>query len=186
MSRQNVYELILDTYSKNKDEGRILLYQSMGKLMRKNPLLKHNFVTFTRDDILSEAFMLADDIILNESIPTYKKISRLWYLFNKGGWQLHNKISQYAPESYNIDSAEEIIDVNDIASDDILSWILVKNNIITPLEAQVLQLMNEGHWRYDIARQLRTSYYNLRGIIELLSLKIERFIKENDINADNS
>jgi hypothetical protein len=55
----------------------------MKLLMRKNPLLRHKNYTFTKDDILSESFMIADEILLREDIPDEKKISKLWYLFNR-------------------------------------------------------------------------------------------------------
>ena len=50
--------------------------------MRKNPLIKHRNYTFTPEDIFSEAFLQAD-ILIQKDIPDNKKISRLWYLFNR-------------------------------------------------------------------------------------------------------
>lgn len=83
MSKPNIYEKILDLYKSDLDEGRIFMYENMGLLMRKNPLMKHNYETYTPEDIKSEAFMIADAILLREDIPEFKKISKLWYLFNK-------------------------------------------------------------------------------------------------------
>jgi hypothetical protein len=55
----------------------------MELLMRKNPLLRHKNYTDTKDDILSESFLIADNIILREDVANEKKISKLWYLFNR-------------------------------------------------------------------------------------------------------
>lgn len=179
--RKNIYEVILSKYRENLDEWRIFMYENMSLLMRKNPLLKHNYLTYTPEDIKSEAFLIADDIVLKEGLPDYKKISKLWYLFNRWGGTLYNKVTQYAPESYNIDDVD-IKDVTTYMDDEILNWILIKNNIITPLEEKVLEYIRQGRWKYEIARLMKTTYYNVKSIIDTLTLKIERFIKENDIN----
>ena len=55
----------------------------MSKLMRRNPLLKVKNYTYTKEDILSEAFMIADEMILDKKIPYNKKVTRLRYLFNR-------------------------------------------------------------------------------------------------------
>lgn len=179
MSKPNIYEKILDLYKTNLDEWRIFLYENMGLLMRKNPLLKHNFVTYTSDDIKSEAFMIADNILLREDIPDFKKISKLWYLFNKWGGALYDKISQYNAESYNVDDIKEEIGIESYLGDDILDWILVSNNIITPLEEKVLSYLRQGRWKYEIARLMKTTYYNIKSIIDTLALKVQRFLDEN-------
>lgn len=70
--------------------------------------------------------------------------------------------------------------------DDMLEYILVKNNIISPLEAQILKWIQEGRWKYEIARLMKTTYYNTREIIETMSKKIETFYKENNIDANDS
>ena len=80
---KNIYERVLSEYSKDIDNGRIFLYDNMPLLMRKNPLLRIKNNTYTKEDILSEAFLLADDIILREDLSNEKKISKLWYLFNR-------------------------------------------------------------------------------------------------------
>ena len=180
--RKNIYEVILSKYRENLDEWRIFMYENMSLLMRKNPLLKHNYLTYTPEDILSEAFLIADDIILKEWIPEYKKISKLWYLFNRWGGALYNKVTQYAPETYNIDDVE-IKDISSYMDDEILDRILVKNNVITPLEEKVLEYIRQGRWKYEIARLMKTTYYNVKSIIDTLTVKIERFIKENDIDG---
>lgn len=179
MSKPNIYEKILDLYKTSLDEWRIFLYENMGLLMRKNPLLKHNFVTYTSDDIKSEAFMIADNILLREDIPDFKKISKLWYLFNKWGGALYDKISQYNAESYNVDDIKEEIGIENYLGDDILDWILVSNNIITPLEEKVLSYLRQGRWKYEIARLMKTTYYNVKSIIDTLALKVQRFLDEN-------
>ena len=179
MSKPNIYEKILDLYKTNLDEWRIFLYENMGLLMRKNPLLKHNFVTYTSDDIKSEAFMIADNILLREDIPDFKKISKLWYLFNKWGGALYDKISQYNAETYNVDDIKEEIGIENYLGDDILDWILVSNNIITPLEEKVLSYLRQGRWKYEIARLMKTTYYNVKSIIDTLALKVQRFLDEN-------
>lgn len=180
MSKPNIYEKILDLYKTNLDEWRIFLYENMGLLMRKNPLLKHNFVTYTSDDIKSEAFMIADNILLREDIPDFKKISKLWYLFNKWGGALYDKISQYNAETYNVDDIKEEIGIENYLGDDILDWILVSNNIITPLEEKVLSYLRQGRWKYEIARLMKTTYYNVKSIIDTLALKVQRFLDENN------
>lgn len=80
---KNIYEKILDLYEENMDNGRAFLYENMELLMRKNPLLRHKNYTFTKDDILSESFLIADNIILRKDVTDEKKISKLWYLFNR-------------------------------------------------------------------------------------------------------
>ena len=49
------------------------MYENMGLLMRKNPLLRRNYLTYTTEDILSEAFMIADEILLRKDISDEKK-----------------------------------------------------------------------------------------------------------------
>ena len=184
-SKPNLYETILDTYTKDLDQGRIMLYENMGKLMRRNPLLKVKNYTYTKEDILSEAFMIADEMILDDSISYNKKITRLWYLFNKWWGVLYNKINQYWPEVYIIDNLKEK-DIAEYMEDDVLNWVLVTNNIITPIEAKVLTYLQEGRWKYEIARLMNASYYSIKWIADVLAMKINRFILENDIDADYS
>ena len=186
MSKPNIYEKILGLYKDNLDEWRIFMYENMGLLMRKNPLLKHNYVTYTPDDVKSEAFMIADAILLRDDIPDFKKISKLRYLFNKWGGVLYDKIAQYNAETYNVDDIKEEIGIEAYLGDEILDWILVSNNIITPLEEKVLTYLKQGRGKYEIARLMKTTYYNVKAIIDTLALKIDRFLTENDINADNS
>lgn len=186
MNKQNIYEKILDLYRANLDEGRIFMYENMGLLMRKNPLLKHNYVTYTPDDIKSEAFMIADSILLREDIPDFKKISKLRYLFNKGGGALHDKVSQYNAESYNVDDIKEEIGIDAYLGDDILNWILITNDVITPLEEKILNYLKQGRWKYEIARLMKTTYYNIKAIVDDLAIKIEKFLTENNVDADNS
>ena len=184
-SKPNIYETILDTYTKDLDQWRIMLYENMSKLMRRNPLLKVKNYTYTKEDILSEAFMIADEMILDKKIPYNKKVTRLWYLFNRWWWALYNKINQYWAELYNIDNLKEK-DIAEYMEDDILNWILVTNNIITPMEEKVLTYLQEGRGKYEIARLMNASYYNIKWIVDTLALKINRFILENDIDANNS
>lgn len=186
MSKPSAYQSILDLYKRDIDKGRINLYESMWRLMRKSPLLRVKTDTYTIEDVLSEAFLLADNIILRDDIDNKKKISKLWFLFNKGGNILYNKMTQYSPESYTIDERLEEEDIRAMLDDNILDWILVKNNIITPIEEKILTLMKQWYGKYDIARLMQTSYYNIKHTVDTLTLKIDRFIKENDINADYS
>lgn len=179
MSKKNDYELILDEYSKDLDAWRILLYESMRKLMRRNPLLRRNYLTYTADDIYSEAFLIADEIILRDDIPEEKKISKLWYLFNKWWGFLYGKLTQYNPEIYNTDDLTDWEGAKIFMDDEILSWVLVRNNIITPLEEKVLAYLKDWRWKYEIARLMKTTYYNIKSIIDVLTMKIERFIQEN-------
>ena len=78
-----IYEKILELYQKDKQEGRVFLFENLPKLMRKNPLMRIKNNTYTRDDVISEVMLLADDILLRKDIPDEKKISKLWYLFNR-------------------------------------------------------------------------------------------------------
>lgn len=185
--KENPYEKVLDLYKENLDEWRIFLYEHMPLLMRRNPLLRHKNYTFTKDDILSEAFLIWDNILLRKDIPDEKKISKLWYLFNRWGWALYNKLNQYGMESYTI---EDIRDSESRSYDmdvDMLQYVLVVNNIITPLEAKVLQHLWDWRGKYEIARLMKTTYYNVRDIVDTIALKIKRFLKENDLeDADNS
>lgn len=185
--KENLYEKVLDLYKENLDEWRIFLYEHMPLLMRKNPLLRHKNYTFTKDDILSEAFLIWDNILLRKDVPDEKKISKLWYLFNRWGWALYNKLNQYGLESYTI---EDIRDSENWSYDmdvDMLQYVLVVNNIITPLEAKVLQYLWDWRGKYEIARLMKTTYYNVRDIVDTIALKIKRFLKENDLeDADNS
>lgn len=180
-SKPNIYETILDTYTKDLDQWRIMLYENMSKLMRRNPLLKVKNYTYTKEDILSEAFMIADEMILDKKIPYNKKVTRLRYLFNRWWWVLFNKINQYWAEIYNIDNLKEK-DIAEYMEDDILNWILVTNNIITPMEEKVLSYLQEGRGKYEIARLLNASYYSIKWIADMLAMKINRFILENDID----
>ena len=99
------------------------MYENMGLLMRKNPLLKRNYLTYTTEDILSEAFLIADEILLRKDISEEKKVSKLWYLFNRGGWFLYGKLTQYNPEIYNTDDLKEWEWVESYMDDEILDWI---------------------------------------------------------------
>lgn len=183
---KNIYERVLSEYSKDIDNGRIFLYDNMSLLMRKNPLLRIKNNTYTKEDILSEAFLLADDIILREDLSNEKKISKLWYLFNRWGGCLYNKINQYGLESYTVDDIRDSEHRSYDMDVDILDYVLVTNNIITPLESQILQYLGQGRGKYEIARIMKTSYYNIKSIVETIAKKIKRFIKENDLeDADN-
>lgn len=181
-----MYETILKKYKDNLDEGRVFLYENLAKLMRNNPIMKMKNVTYTKDDILWEAMLLADAIILREDIGDVKKISKLWYLFNRGGWQLYNIVTQYNAETYNTDDLKNNELLSEEVVDDVFIWVLVNNNIITPLEAQILEYKSQWMGKYEIARQMKTTYYNVRAIMDTIALKIKRFLDENDINADNS
>lgn len=181
-----MYETILKKYKDNLDEGRVFLYENLAKLMRNNPIMKMKNVTYTKDDILGEAMLLADAIILREDIDDVKKISKLWYLFNRGGWQLYNIVTQYNAETYNTDDLKNNELLSEEVVDDVFIWVLVNNNIITPLEAQILEYKAQWMGKYEIARQMKTTYYNVRAIMDTIALKIKRFLDENDINADNS
>lgn len=180
--KENLYEKVLDLYKENLDEWRIFLYNNMSLLMRKNPLLRHKNYTFTKDDILSESFMIADEILLRKDIPDEKKISKLWYLFNRWGWALYNKLNQYGLESYTIDDIRDSEHRSYDMDVDMLQYVLVVNNIISPLEATVLQYLSENRGKYEIARLMKTTYYNVRDIVDTIALKIKRFISEqNDL-----
>lgn len=181
-----MYETILKKYKDNLDEGRVFLYENLAKLMRNNPIMKMKNVTYTKDDILWEAMLLADAIILREDIDDVKKISKLWYLFNRGGGQLYNIVTQYNAETYNTDDLKNNELLSEEVVDDVFIWVLVNNNIITPLEAQILEYKSQWMGKYEIARQMKTTYYNVRAIMDTIALKIKRFLDENDINADNS
>lgn len=181
-----MYETILKKYKDNLDEGRVFLYENLAKLMRNNPIMKMKNVTYTKDDILWEAMLLADAIILREDIDDVKKISKLWYLFNRGGGQLYNIVTQYNAETYNTDDLKNNELLSEEVVDDVFIWMLVNNNIITPLEAQILEYKAQWMGKYEIARQMKTTYYNVRAIMDTIALKIKRFLDENDINADNS
>lgn len=184
---KNIYEKVLGLYKKDIEQWRIFLYENMSLLMRKNPLLRHKNYTYTKDDILSEAFLIWDNILLREDISDEKKISKLWYLFNRWGWYLYNKLNQYGNESYTIDDIRDSEHWSYDMDIDMLQYVMVANNIITPLEAKVLQYLWEGRGKYEIARLMKTTYYNVRDIVDNIAIKIKRFIEENDLdNADNS
>ena len=179
--QENIYEKVLNLYKKDIEQWRIFLYESMSLLMRKNPLLRHKNYTFTKDDILSEAFLIWDEILLREDIPDEKKISKLWYLFNRWGWALYNKLNQYGAESYTIDDIRDSEHWSYDMDIDMLQYVLVVNNIISPLEAKVLQYLSENRGKYEIARLMKTTYYNVRDIVDAIALKIKKFIEENDL-----
>lgn len=175
-----MYETILKKYKDNLDEGRVFLYENLAKLMRNNPIMKMKNVTYTKDDILWEAMLLADAIILREDIDDVKKISKLWYLFNRGGGQLYNIVTQYNAETYNTDDLKNNELLSEEVVDDVFIWVLVNNNIITPLEAQILEYKAQWMGKYEIARQMKTTYYNVRAIMDTIALKIKRFLDENN------
>lgn len=176
-----MYETILEKYKTNLDEGRIFLYENLAKLMRNNPIMKMKNVTYTKDDILWEAMLLADAIILREDIDDVKKISKLWYLFNRGGWQLYNIVAQYNAETYNTDDLKNNELLSEEVVDDVFIRVLVNNNIITPLEAQILEYKSQWMGKYEIARQMKTTYYNVRAIMDTIALKIKAFLDRNSI-----
>lgn len=182
---KNIYEKVLDLYQDNIDEWRTFLYNNMELLMRKNPLLRHKNYTFTKDDILSESFLIADSIVLREDIANEKKISKLWYLFNRWGWVLYNKLNQFGMETYTIDDIRDSDNRSYDMDIDMLQYVLVKNNIITPLEAKILLYLWEGRGKYEIARLMKTTYYNIRDIVEEIGFKIKKFIKQNDLEDGN-
>ncbi len=183
---KNIYEKVLDLYNKDIDEWRIFLYDNIKLLMRKNPLLHHKNYTYTKEDILSESFLIAEEIILREDIANEKKISKLWYLFNRWGWALYNKLNQYWQEIYTIDDIRDSEHRSYDMDVDMLQYVLIKNNIITPLEAKVLQYLGEGRGKYEIARLMKTTYYNVRDIVDTIALKIKEFIKQNDLKDGNN
>jgi len=179
---ENIYEKVLNLYKRNLDEGRIFLFENLPKLMRKNPLMRIKNNTYTKDDIISEVMLLADEILLRKDIPDEKKISKLWYLFNRWGWALYNKLNQYGLESYTIDDIRDSDSRSYDMDIDMLQYVLVVNNIISPLEAKVLQYLSENRGKYEIARLMKTTYYNVRDIVDAIALKIDRFLSEqNDL-----
>lgn len=182
----NIYEQIIDLYKHSVDEWREYLYNNIHGLMRKNPLLWHNNYTYTRDDIISESFLLADEIILNNNVSYNKKVSRLWYLFNRWWWALYNKINHYWFELYNMDDIMNSDNISYYIDVDILQYILIKNNIITPLEAKVLKYLWEWRWKYEIARIMKTTYYNIKDIVETIWIKIKNFLAETEKDAENN
>ena len=149
--------------------------------MRKNPLMKIKNYTYTKDDIHSEAFMLADAIILRKDIDDKKKISKLWYLFNRWGGQLYNVINQYNQESYTLDDLKDGEKLVENVVDDVLTWILINNDILSPLEASVLEYKKQWRGNYEIARLMKTTYYNVRDIVEGIAVKVKKFLDENDV-----
>lgn len=184
--QENIYEKVLSLYKKDIEQWRIFLYENMALLMRKNPLLRHKNYTYTKDDILSESFLIADNIILREDIADEKKISKLRYLFNRWGWYLYNKLNQYGAESYTIDDIRDSEHRSYDMDIDMLQYVLVTNKVISPLEAKVLQYLWEGRGKYEIARLMKTTYYNIRDIVDNIAVKIKKFIEENDLeDADN-
>ena len=185
MSRKNMYEIILEKYKEDIEQWQIFLYENMSLLMRKNPLIKHRNYTFTPEDIFSEAFLIADSLIQRD-IPDNKKISKLWYLFNKWWWVLYNKLNQYSSESYTLDDIWESENWSYYMDDNMLEYVLVINNVINPMEAQILRYLWEGRWLYEISRLMKTQYYNIRDIVNAMTAKIEKFYIENNIDADNS
>lgn len=185
MAKKNTYENIIKMYKEDVDKGREYLYSNMGVLMRKNPILKSQNYTYTVDDIHSEAFLLADAIIMRTDVDDNKKISKLWFLFNKWWWPLYNVINQYR-ESYTIDDYSDNEKLSYELNDDMLEYVLLINNVISPIEDKILIYLQEWRWRYEIARLLKTTYNNVKQIIDLLTLKIERFIQEINKDADNS
>ncbi|MBO7716526.1 MAG: helix-turn-helix transcriptional regulator [Methanobrevibacter sp.] len=99
---------------------------------------------------------------------------------------MYNKINQYGLESYTVDDIRDSEHRSYDMDVDILDYVLVTNNIITPLESQILQYLGQGRGKYEIARIMKTSYYNIKSIVETIAKKIKRFIKENDLeDADN-
>lgn len=180
-----IYEEIIKKYKKDIQEGRKFLFDRMQSLSKKNPLLNHENYTYTKEDIIVEMFLIADKI-LQQNIPDNKKISRLWYLFNRGWGILYNKINQYNSETYCIDDISDNEWWSYYMDDEMLEYVLLSNKVITPLESQVLKYLQEWRWKYEIARLMKTSYHNLKNIVDTMTLKIEKFYKENDINADNS
>jgi hypothetical protein len=69
---------------------------------------------------------------------------------------------------------------------DMLQYVLVVNNIISPLEAKVLQYIGEWRGKYEIARLMKTTYYNVRDIVDAIWAKIKRFLEENDSDDANN
>ena len=71
---------------------------------------------------------------------------------------------------------------------DMLQYVLVVNNIISPLEAKVLQYVWEWRGKYEIARLMKTTYYNVRDIVDTIWLKVKKFLSEQDDleDADDS
>ncbi len=183
--QENIYEKVLNLYKKDIEKWRIFLYENMALLMRKNPLLRHKNYTYTKDDILSESFLIADNILLREDVSEEKKISKLRYLFNRWGGALYNKLNEYGAESYTIDDIRDSEHRSYDMDVDMLQYVLVNNNVISPLEAKVLQYLGEGRWKYEIARLMKTTYYNVKDIVDSIAIKIKRFLEENDLDDAN-
>jgi hypothetical protein len=56
---------------------------------------------------------------------------------------LYNKLNQYGAESYTIDDIRDSDSRSYDMDIDMLQYVLVVNNIISPLEAKVLQYIGE-------------------------------------------
>lgn len=177
--QKNIYEKIIELYNKNVDEWRTFMYENMWLLMRKHPLLKNDYDTYTKDDIYSEAFLFADRIVMRQDIDDKKKVSKLWFLFNRWGWPFYDVINKYNDEWYTLDNLLE----NDnfvcyVDEEWILEHILLMNDVISPIENRVLDYMKEWRGRYEIARLMKTSYHTVKDIIDNMSDKVKKFLAE--------
>lgn len=180
--RKDIYERLVETYNTSLDDWRAMLYENMDLLMRNNPLLRNEYQVYTKEDILSVAFMLADKILTREDTDEKKKILRLRYLFHKWNWDLQNNINRIHKDWYILEEkAEDESYSYEFEKDEYLDYFLLKNHVITPIEYRIIQYIQEWRWKYEIARMMKTTYYNVKQSVEFIQKKVDSFIKLNNL-----
>ena len=149
--------------------------------MRHNPLLRWKYLVCTKDDIYSEAFMIADKIILRDDIPDDKKTMKLWYLFHRAKGKLKNIVSKYWWDIIQLDDViEDNTERYENIVDDTLEYFLVKNHILTSIESKIIEYLKQWKKAYEISRILNTKYNTTRNNIDIIRIKINDFIKLYD------
>ena len=184
MAKESMYEKIINMYKEDIDKWRIYMYEHMPKLMWKNPLVKHMFNTYSLDDIYSSAFMIADEIILNDNDEDNIKVSKLWHLFRRGWQPLYGKLNKYHREAYCVDDEWFDILYEPEESEELYNRLLMNAWVLSPTEVRIVEYLKEWRGKYEIAELLDTSYYHIKTTIQKIVLKVEKFLEDTDNNAD--
>lgn len=185
MAKESMYLKIINLYKEDIDSWRIYMYEHMPKLMWKNPLIKHMFNTHSIEDIYSSAFMIADEIILNDKDEDNIKVSKLWHLFRRGWQPLYGKLNKYHREAYCVDDEWFDILYEPEESEELYNRLLMNAWVLTPTEVRIVEYLKEWRGKYEIAELLNTSYYHIKTTIQKIVTKVEKFLEDTDYNADN-
>lgn len=172
-----MYDKILELYSTNLEEGRILLYQQIPKLAIHSPYFKITWAYFTKDDIHSEMFMFLDWILTSDR-ERKSKFYYIWNVFHRMPNSL-NKVLKFPKEYYWY----EVINESTYEIDDvewILEYVMDIHEVLTPTEKKIFSLLKGWLWPTVIGKRLWIPFYKARDLCSIVVNKTKQFLNLMD------